>query len=134
MDSFTNSYQPEIDILTSKLTTLNESKEPNQSTISVYETDLLFYQKLERRRLQLIDLRQKIQLELALIETESIQEIGEVISEMTDFEDEISLHGKNAKDVFQGQAGNNHYTVIQKLIYDHSKISKKAEGLFDVCF
>lgn len=76
MDSFTNSYQPEIDILTSKLATLNASKEPSQSTISVYETDLLFYQKLERRRIQLADLRQKIQLELALIETESIQELA----------------------------------------------------------
>ena len=53
---------------------------------------------------------------------------------MKDFEDAISIHGKNANEVFQGQAGTNHYGVIQKLIYDHSKIKKKAEDLFDVCF
>lgn len=102
--------------------------------ISIFEKDLLYYQKLKRRSLQFAALHKKIKSELALIQNDSIHDLSKAISEMKVFEDAISLHGKNAKEIFQGQAGTNHYGVIQKLIYDHSIIKNKAEDLFDVCF
>lgn len=134
MINFSRSYQPEINSFTRKIDLLNESKEPNQTTLSIYQTDLMYYQRLEKRRLQMIALKQKIQSELSTIESQSIQSASKIASEMNDFSSAVTRHGKNAKDVFQGVAGDQHYTVIQKLIYDNTKAQKKVEGLFNVCF
>lgn len=134
MINFSRSYQPEINNFTRKINLLNESKEPNQATLSIYQTDLMYYQKLERRRLQMNALKQKIQSELSLIENQSIQSASKIASEMNDFSSAVTRHGNNAKDVFQGIAGDQHYTVIQKLLYDHTKAQKKTEGLFNICF